>query len=185
MKLYIRNMVCNRCKMVMKSELIKFGLHPVSVELGDIEVEEELSESQKTEFNGIIKTLGFELIDDKKSRIITKIKTIILELLESQNQLAVNLSDHLSSLLNHDYSYISNLFSDVEGTTIEQYYISQKIEKVKEYLVYDEQTLSEIAYSLNYSSVAHLSRQFKKVTGFTPSHFKALKEKKRKSLDEL
>ncbi len=178
-------MVCNRCKMVMKSELIKFGLHPVSVELGDIEVEEELSESQKTEFNGIIKTLGFELIDDKKSRIITKIKTIILELLESQNQLAVNLSDHLSSLLNHDYSYISNLFSDVEGTTIEQYYISQKIEKVKEYLVYDEQTLSEIAYSLNYSSVAHLSRQFKKVTGFTPSHFKALKEKKRKSLDEL
>ena len=178
-------MVCNRCKMVMKSELIKFGLHPVSVELGEIEVEEELSESQKTEFNAIIKTLGFELIDDKKSRIITKIKTTILELLESQSQLTINLSNHLSSLLHHDYSYISSLFSDVEGTTIEQYYISQKIEKVKELLVYDEQTLSEIAFRLNYSSVAHLSRQFKKVTGFTPSHFKALKEKKRKSLDEL
>src|SRR5690606_28337477 len=130
--------------------------------------------------------LGFEVIDDRKSLIIEKIKNIIIDLVHHQdNDTKSNLSDVLSSKLHHDYNYLSNLFSEIEGTTIEKYFIAQKIEKVKELLVYDELSLSEIAFRLNYSSVAYLSNQFKKVTGLTPSHFKQIREDKRKSLDEV
>ena len=186
MKLYIKNMVCSRCKMVVKDQLIKFGLHPTDVELGEVMVLEELSAIQKKELNKVLSSFGFILIDDKKSRLIEKIKNTIVELVRySENQLKTNLSDHISRQLNHDYNYLSNLFSEVEGTTIEQYLITQKIERVKELLVYDELSLGEIALQMNYSSVSHLSKQFKKVTGFTTSHYKQLKERKRTPIEEL
>ena len=133
-----------------------------------------------------LEAVGFYLIDDKKSRLIEQIKTLVIELVHyNSNNLKINLSDYISEKLHHDYNYISNLFSEVEGTTIEKYFITQKIERVKELLVYDELTLNEIADQLNYSSTAHLSAQFKKVTGFTPSYFKKIKENKRKPLDEV
>lgn len=185
MKLYIKNMVCNRCKMVVRSELQKFGLHPATVELGEAEIEEELNPEQKQKLNKTLQSLGFELMDDKKSKLIEKVKTTIVELIYSEQQLRVNFSDYISQLLAHDYSYISNLFTEVEGTTIEKYFITQKIERVKELLVYDELSLSEIAVKLHYTDVSHLSKQFKKVTGLTPSHFKQLKDKKRKPIEEL
>jgi AraC-like DNA-binding protein len=179
-------MVCSRCKMVVENELIKFGLHPINVELGEVIVSEELSQTQKKQLNQVLLSFGFVLIDDKKSRIIEKIKNAIIELVRySEEQLKTNLSEHISSQLNHDYNYLSNLFSEVEGATIEQYFIAQKIEKVKELLVYDELSLSEIALQMNYSSVSHLSKQFKKVTGFTPTYFKQLKERKRIPIEEL
>ena len=179
-------MVCSRCKMVVNEQLIKFGLHPVNVELGEVIISEEINETQKKQLNQVMLSFGFVLIDDKKSRIIEKIKNAIIELVRySEEQLKTNLSEHISSQLNHDYNYLSNLFSEVEGATIEQYFIAQKIEKVKELLVYDELSLSEIALQMNYSSVSHLSKQFKKVTGFTPTYFKQLKERKRIPIEEL
>lgn len=179
-------MVCNRCIMVVKAELEKQGLHPAHITLGEVILEKEISEQTKQSLGKTLISLGFELIDDKKHRLIEKIKSTIIELVHHQEgELKVNLSDLLSDALHHDYNYLSNLFSEVEGTTIEKYYIAQKIEKVKELLVYDELSLSEIAYRLNYSSVAYLSNQFKKVTGFTPSHFKQLKGDKRKPLDKV
>lgn len=186
MKIYIKNMVCNRCKMVVKTELQKLGFNPNYVELGEVDLTDELSLNDKIKIDDVLKSLGFALIDDKKSRIIEQIKTLIIDLIHNKNNnLKSNLSDYLSHKLNHEYHYISNLFSEVEGTTIEKYLMSQKIEKVKELLIYDEFSLSEIALQLNYSSVAHLSSQFKKVTGLTPSRFKNVKNQKRKSLDEL
>jgi len=185
-KLYIKNMVCNRCKMVVKAELEKIGIVPLSVDLGEVVVEKDISDDQKKLIDIKLQEFGFALIDDRKSRVIEKIKTIIIELVHQQNsKLSTNLSDYLSSELNHDYTYLTNLFSEVEGTTIEKYYIAQKIEKVKELLVYNELSLSEIAYMLHYSSVSHLSNQFKKVTGLTPSHFKNIRIEKRKPLDEV
>ena len=179
-------MVCNRCKMVVKDELIKFGLHPTSVELGEVEVTEELNQEQKNKLNRILLSFGFDLIDNKKSRLIEKIKNTIVKLVHySDEQLKTNFSQHISQLLHHDYNYLSNLFSEVEGITIEQYFIAQKIERAKELLMYDELSLSEIAFQLNYSSVSHLSKQFKKVTGLTPTHFKQIKEKKRHPIEEL
>ena len=179
-------MVCNRCKMVVKSELEKLGLLLLHVELGEVILSKELSNDEKVLVATRLQEFGFSVIDDKKSRIIEKIKTLIIELVHQENcKLNTNLSDYLSSRLHHDYTYITNLFSEVEGTTIEKYFISQKIEKVKELLVYDELTLSEIADLLNYSSVSHLSNQFKKVTGLTPSHFKNIRVEKRKPLDEV
>jgi len=186
MKLYIKNMVCNRCVMVVKGELEKMGYTPISVSLGEAELHSDLGESEKETINDHLKTLGFELMDDRKSKLIGQIKTLIIELVHRHNsELKTSLSDYLSDKLHHDYTYLSNLFSTIEGTTIEKYYIAQKVEKVKELLVYDELTLSEIAYQLNYSSVAHLSTQFKKVTGLTPSHFKNIQTLKRKPLDEV
>ncbi|MBA3648729.1 MAG: helix-turn-helix transcriptional regulator [Chitinophagales bacterium] len=186
MKLYIKNMVCNRCKMVVKSELIKFGLHPASVELGEVEVAEEVDSQSKSELNEILVPFGFELIDDRKSRIIEKIKTTIVELVHySDQQLKTNLSRYLSQTLQHDYTYLSNLFSQVTGITIEKYFISQKIEKVKELLIYDELSINEISEKLNYSSAAYLSAQFKTGTGMTPSQFKKLKNKTRSTLDTI
>lgn len=186
MKLYIKNMVCNRCIMVVKSELEKFGYQPLNINLGEILLSNELTDSEKEIFNQHLKTFGFEIIDDRKSRLIGQIKSSIIEIVHQQNsELKSNLSDHLSSKLHHDYTYISNLFSEVEGTTIEKYFITQKIEKVKELLVYDELSLSEIADQMNYSSVAYLSNQFKRVTGLTPTYFKNIKADKRKPLDEV
>lgn len=186
MKIYIKNMVCNRCIMVVKSELEKQGLNYSTINLGEVELVDEIGNKEKSKLDVALQSYGFALIDDKKSILIEKIKTLIVELVhQKNNELKTNLSDHLSSQLNHDYNYISNLFTDVEGTSIEKYFIAQKIEKVKELLVYDELTLSEIAFHLNYSSVAHLSNQFKKVTGLTPSHFKNIKADKRKPLDKV
>jgi len=177
-------MVCNRCKMVVSDELEKMGIQPVSVELGEVVLDKELLPEQKSAVAAKLESLGFALIDDKRSRLIGQIKTLIVELVHHpSDELKTNLSDFLSERLHHDYNYISTLFSEVEGTTIEKYFIAQKIEKVKELLVYDELNLSEIAYKLNYSSVAYLSNQFKKVTGLTPTHFKNIKGNKRKPLD--
>lgn len=179
-------MVCSRCKMVVKSELEQLGIHTISVELGEVETKEELSNEQKKKVAEKLSVFGFELIDDKKSRTIEKIKNLIIDLVQNKNaDIKVNLSSYLSKQLNQEYSTLSNLFSEVEGTTIEKYFISQKIEKVKELLMYDEMTLNEIAFLMNYSSVAYLSNQFKKVTGFSPSYFKQLKDKKRKQIEDL
>ena len=186
MKLYIKNMVCNRCKMVVKSELEKLGYQPVSVELGEVDIDKELDAEEKQRLTAILQEYGFDLIDDRKSRLIERIKNLIIELVHEKDiQLRTSLSDYLISHLHHDYRYMSNLFSEVEGTTIEKFFINQKIEKVKELLVYDELSLSEIAHRLNYSSVAYLSNQFKRVTGLTPSHFKNIKSLRRKPLDEV
>lgn len=186
MKLYIKNMVCNRCIMVVESEIRKFGLHPRRVQLGEVEIEEDLNEEEKLAFDEALQQLGFELISDRKSRLVQHIKTCVLELVYKKQELGnLNLSQYLANNLGHDYSYLSNLFSEIQGSTIEQFFISQKIERVKELLVYDELSLSEIADLLGYSSVSHLSKQFKKITGLTPTFFKNIKEHKRTPIDEL
>lgn len=186
MKLYIKNMVCSRCKMVVKDTLEANGIKTVSVELGEVDTTEQMSKEQVFTIDAALKRLGFELIDDKKSKTIEKIKNAIITLVHHSNHdLKTNLSSYISAQIQLDYNYLSNLFSEVEGTTIEKYFISQRIEKVKELLVYDELSLSEIAYQLGYSSVAYLSNQFKKVTGFTPSYFKSLKEIKRNNIEDL
>jgi len=172
--------------MVVKNELERLGFEPLNVTLGEVEIDKDLTETQIKDLDNRLKTFGFELIDDKKSRLIGQIKTSIIEIIHQHDSaLDSNLSDYLSHKLLHDYSYLSNLFSEVEGTTIEKYFIAQKIEKVKELLVYDELSLSEIAFQMNYSSVGYLSNQFKKVTGLTPSYFKNIKENRRKPLDEV
>jgi len=172
--------------MVVQNELEKLGLKVKNIKLGEVVLETAPTEANKRKVETNLVALGFELIDDRRSRIIERIKTVIIELVHRQNgEMKSNLSDILSSELHHDYNYLSNLFSEIEGTTIEKYFIAQKIERVKELLVYDELTLSEIAYTLNYSSVAYLSNQFKKVTGLTPSHFKQIKVDKRKPLDRV
>jgi AraC-like DNA-binding protein len=172
--------------MVVKSELEKLGLHFTKVELGEVETMEELTSEQLEIFGKALKKSGLELMDDKKSILVEKIKAIIIELVHyTDDQIKINLSDHISRKLNHNYSYLSNLFTEVKGTTIEKFYLAHKIEKVKELLVYDEYSLTEIAWKLHYSSVAHLSNQFKKMTGLTPSHFKNLKHKRRKVLGDV
>ena len=179
-------MVCNRCKMVVKAEVEKAGIHPLSVELGEVEVKEAPTKLQLQQLEAAFKGLGFEMIDNKKVQTIEKIKNIIVKLVHhSDNNIKTNLSDHITAQLHQDYNYLSNLFSEVEGTTIEKYFIAHKIEKVKELLVYNEMTLSAIADQLGYSSVAYLSNQFKKITGFTPSYFKSLRENKRRNIEEL
>ena len=173
-------MVCTRCQMAVKSELEKLGLHHTRVELGETEIMEELSAEQRDILSTSLKKIGLELLDDKKNIMVEKIKTIIIELVHyNEDQIKTNLSDYLSEKLNHNYTYLSNLFSEIKGTTIEKYYLSNKIERVKELLVYDELNLTEIAWKLHYSSVAHLSNQFKKMTGLTPSQFKNLKNNRR------
>jgi YesN/AraC family two-component response regulator len=172
--------------MVVRSELDKLGYTPQTVILGEAEILEDLTISEKENVGEKLRLLGFELIDDNNSKIIEKIKTLIINLVHhSDEELKVNLSEYIETHLHKDYTYLSNLFSDTESTTIEKYFIHQKIERVKELLVYDELTLSEIAYKMGYSSVAYLSAQFKKVTGLPPSHFKMIKEIKRKPLDKV
>ncbi len=186
MKLFIKNMVCDRCKMVVRAELEKLGLNPISVTLGEVEIEGQISENQDEIIAERLEAVGFSVLDDKKWQTVEKIKTLIIELVHAQNSdLRINLSDYLATNLSQDYGSLSSLFSEMRETTIEKYFINQKIERVKELLVYDELTLSEIAHKLHYSSVAYLSNQFKKVTGLSPTAFKNSKEKLRVGLDNL
>ncbi|TDH27079.1 AraC family transcriptional regulator [Segetibacter sp. 3557_3] len=180
-------MVCHRCKMVVRSELEKLNLHPVDIALGEVVIEEkELDKAQQHDLSVALRAVGFELIDDRRSLIIEQIKTFVIDTIHYKDeQPKKNFSELISQHLHHDYSYLSNLFSEVEGITIEQYIINQRIEKVKELLVYDELSLSRIAVDLGYSSTAHLSNQFKKLTGLTPSQFKQRGLQSRKSLDEI
>ena len=186
MHYFIRNMVCNRCIMVVQHLYESMGYPPVHIELGEVETEHPLTEDDLEKLKTALVGYGFAMIDDTTSVLIDKIKTVIIEMTHYTSEpIKENYSTYIESKLRKDYTYLSNLFSDVTGTTIEKYIILQKIERVKELLVYDELTLSEIAYELGYSSVAYLSGQFKKVTGLTPGHFKQIKENKRKSLDEV
>lgn len=179
-------MVCGRCEAAVNAVLEKMSLPVVSVDLGEVILSRELTSEEKKPLALSLQELGFELLEDKTSIIIGKIKNLIIDLVHYQNEkLKVNFSAFLSDELHQDYSALSKLFSEVEGVTIEHYFIAQKIEKVKELLVYDEMSLSEIAIQLNYSNVAHLSNQFKKVTGMTPTYFKKIKDKNRKQIDAL
>ena len=172
--------------MVVKQELKKLGLHYITVDLGEVEIMEDLSPDQQTKFKRALLKFGLELMDNKKSILIEKIKNIVIELIHySDEPLKFNFSDHLSDRLHYDYTYLANLFSEVEGTTIEHFIIIHKIETVKELLVYDELSLTEISYKLYYSSVSHLSIQFKKITGLTQSHFKKLRRHRRQATDSL
>jgi len=183
---FIKNMVCNRCIMVVQQVFESLGYSPVRISLGNVETANPISEDELKKLRKTLLSYGFELIDDTKSRIIEKIKNLVVQTVHhSHEDLKVNYSEYIESHLNRDYSYLSSLFSEVEGTTIEKYIILQKIERVKELLVYDELTLSEIAYKMGYGNVAYLSSQFKKITGLTPSHFKQVKENKRTPLDEV
>jgi AraC-like DNA-binding protein len=179
-------MVSNRCKMAVKEELKKLGLHFIMVDLGEVEIMENLSGEQREQLKIVLSNEGFELMDDKKAVLIDKIKNAIIEMVhQSDEMINVNFSDYLSGKLNHDYTYMANLFSEVQGTTIEQFMISHKIERIKELIIYDELNITEIAWKMNYSSVAHLSNQFKKMTGLSPTQFKQLKDKKRNPLEEI
>jgi AraC-like DNA-binding protein len=179
-------MVSNRCKILVKDELRKLGLHFILVELGEAEVMETLSESQSEQLKAALLESGLELMDDKKSILIEKIKNVIVEMVHHTEELVkVNVSQLLQEKLNHDYTYLANLFSEVQGTTIEHFVIAHKVERVKELIMYGELSISEIAWKMNYSSVAHLSNQFKKVTGLSPSHFKQLKDKRRSPLEDV
>jgi AraC-like DNA-binding protein len=172
--------------MVVKSELEKIGIHYSAVELGEVEIVDSISKDQMETLSEALKLTGLELMEDNKKILVEKIQTAIISLIHfTDDQIKTNLSDYLSEKLNHNYTYLSNLFTEVKGNTIEQFYLANKIEKVKELLVYDELSLTEIAWKLHYSSVSHLSNQFKKMTGLTPSHFKNLKNRKRTALGTL
>lgn len=179
-------MVSNRCKMAVKEELRNLGLHFIVVDLGEVEIMENISMTLRQELKANLLQSGLELMDDKKSMLIEKIKNIIIEMVHHSDEIIkVNFSDYLSEKMNHDYTYLSNLFSEVQGTTIEQFIISHKTERIKELIIYGEHNITEIAWKMGYSSVAHLSSQFKKVTGLSPSHFKQLKDKRRCPLEEI
>ena len=179
-------MVCSRCEMAVRTVFEKMEIPILTMQLGEVGISENLDENQKQLLSENLKALGFELLDDKISKTIERIKNLIIDVVHYQNEkLKINLSSYIVEDLKQDYSALSNLFSETEGITIEHYFIAQKIEKVKELLIYNELSLSEIAFQLNYSSVAHLSNQFKKTTGITPTQFKQLKDKKRKQIDEL
>lgn len=186
MKLYIKNMVSSRCKMLVKQELIKLGLHFIIVELGEVEIMEDISGDQREQVKIALFNSGLELMDDKRSILIEKIKNTVIEMVYYTDQIIkTNFSDFITKKLNHDYTYLANLFSEVQGTTIEQFVISHKIERIKELIIYGELNITEIAWKMNYSSVAHLSNQFKKVTGLSPSHFKLLKVKRRSPIEDI
>jgi AraC-like DNA-binding protein len=186
MKLFIKYMVSIRCKNVVKEELNKLGLHWTKVKLGEVEVMESLTIEQLEQLKNALMKSGLELMDDRRAILIEKIKNIIITMIHYADEpYPQNLSDYISEQLNHDYTSLANLFSEVTGITIEHYLIAHKIERVKELLIYDELNLTEIAYKLNYSSVAHLSNQFKKVTGLTPTFFKQLRFKKFSSFENV
>jgi AraC-like DNA-binding protein len=179
-------MVSIRCKMVVKSELDKLGLHYGVVDLGEVDVKENMTAEQRTLLKTHLLKSGLELMDDKKAMLIEKIINVIIEMVHYADELPkTNFSDYLSDKLHYDYTYLANLFSETKGITIERFIILHKIERVKELLLYDELNLSEISYKLNYSSVAHLSNQFKRITGLTPTFFKQLKHKRRITLDNV
>ena len=179
-------MVSNRCKMVVKEELKKLGLHFIVVDLGEAEIMEEITPQQRSLLKSTLVNAGLELMDDKKGILIEKIKNIIIEMVHHKEEMiSIRFSDYLSEKLSHDYTYLANLFSEVQGTTIEQFIISHKIERIKELIIYGELNMTAIAWKMHYSSVAHLSNQFKKVTGLSPSHFRKLKVHRRNPLEEI
>ncbi len=179
-------MVCIRCQMVVKAELEKLGLQYGYVKIGEADIIGDVLPRQMEQLKPALKKAGLVLMDNKKSVLVEKIKNAIIELVHyREDQIKVNLSDYLSEKLDYDYTYLANLFSEVKGITIEKFYLTHKIERVKELIVYDELNLSEIAYKMHYSSVAHLSNQFKKYTGLTPSHFKKLKNERRETLEDV
>lgn len=186
MKIAIKNMVCNRCILVVRQEFEKAGIEPVAVNMGEVELSRDLKDAELRDIDKRLTDLGFEILDDKNSRLIEKIKSSLIKKVQSgEVEEHFSLSDFVTKQLNKEYTQVSRLFSEVEGITLEQFFILQKIEKVKEWLVYDELSLSEISYKLGYSSVAHLSAQFKKVTGQTPSAFKKSGISHRKPLDKV
>jgi len=186
MKLYIKYMVSNRCKMAVKEELKKLGLHFIVVDLGEVEIMETITPDQREKLKISLFDSGLELMDDKRAVLIEKIKNTIIDMVHhSDEMIKTNFSDYLSEKLNHDYTYLANLFSEVQGCTIEHFIINHKIERIKELIIYDELNITEIAWKMNYSSVAHLSNQFKKVTGLSPSHFKQLKDKRRSQIEDI
>ena len=186
MKLYIKYMVSHRCKMMVIDELKKVGLQYTAVDLGMVETLQDISEQQRSLLRENLLKSGLELLDDKKSILIERIKNLIVEMVHYSDQIPnLNYSEYISNKLQYDYTYLSNIFSEVKGTTIQQFIILNKIERVKELLLYDELNLTEIAYKLHYSSVAHLSNQFKKVTGLSPSFFKKLKKKRIGNLENM
>lgn len=179
-------MVSNRCKMTVKEELKKLGLHFIVVDLGEVEIMENMTMEQKEKLKIGLMNSGLELIDNKRSVLIGKIKNVIIEMVHhSEDYIKINFSVFLSDKLNHDYTYLANLFSEVQGTTIEHFIIYHKIERIKELILYNELNITEIANKMNYSSVSHLSNQFKKVTGLSPSHFKKLQVKKRFPIEDI
>jgi AraC-like DNA-binding protein len=186
MKLYIKYMVSLRCKLMVKSELEKLQIPYRSVELGLVELSDYIDEDKREQLRANLLRSGLELLEDQKAILIERIKNIIIELVHYSDELPeVNFSDLLSQKLNLDYTYLANTFSEVKGITIQQFIIMHKIERVKELLLYEELNLTEISYKLNYSSVAHLSNQFKKITGLTPSFYKLLKQKRRENLENI
>ncbi len=179
-------MVSARCKMAVKEELNKLGLHFMVVDLGEVEIMENITSEQRLVLKEALISSGLELMDDKKAILIEKIKNVIVEMVHhSDEMIKTNFSDYLSLKLKHDYTYLANLFSEVQGTTVEQFIISHKIERIKELIIYGELNITEIAWKMNYSSVAHLSNQFKKVTGLLPTHFKHLKDKRRSPIEDI
>jgi AraC-like DNA-binding protein len=186
LKLYIKNMVSARCKMAVKEELKKLDLHFIVVDLGEVDIMESISLEQRELLKIGLSNAGLELMDDKRAVLIEKIKNAIIEMVHYTDEpIKVNFSDYLSEKLKHDYTYLANLFSEVQGTTIEHFIINHKIERIKELIIYDELNITEIAWKMNYSSVAHLSNQFKKVTGLSPSHFKQMKTKRRSQIEDI
>lgn len=179
-------MVSERCKMAVKEELRKLRLHFIVVDLGEVEIMENISLQEIEQLKLGLLSSGLELMDNKRAVLIEKIKNVIIEMVHHSDELVkTNFSNYLSEKLNHDYTYLSNLFSEVQGTTIEQFIISHKVERIKELIIYGELNITEIAWKMNYSSVAHLSNQFKKVTGLSPSHFKQLKDKRRTPIEDV
>jgi len=185
MKLYIRNMACESCKVIVKEELEKIGAQPIKVELGEAETKKNLSPKQQKQLAAAIKKAGLELVKSKEGVLTDQVKALIAEYIDSGDHIKVNLSDYLSKKMHYDYAYLSSYFSAMQANTIEQYSIALKIEKVKEMLVLGDLNLTQIADKLNYSSVAHLSSQFKKVTGLPASHFKKLRSIRRKTIQDL
>jgi AraC-like DNA-binding protein len=179
-------MVSTRCKIAVKEELKKLGLHFIFVDLGKVEIMENISELQKKKLKTALLRLGLDLMDDKRTELIEKIKSSVIQMVHySEETVKVNFSVFLSEKLNYDYTYLSNLFSEVQGTTLEHFIISHKVERIKELIIYDELNITEIARMMNYSSVAYLSNQFKKITGFSPSYFKQLNDKRRSPIEEI
>jgi len=186
MKLYIKYMVSNRCKMAVNELFRKLGMHVLSVELGEVDVSDSISEDNMILLRKELHNIGFELLEDKRTVLIEKIKTTIIDMVHNSDEIIkVNFSDYLSDKLNYDYTYLANIFSEIQGISIEHFIISHKIERIKELIIYDELNITQIADMMNYSSVAHLSMQFKKVTGLTPTSFKKLKLKKREAIEDI
>ncbi len=179
-------MVSNRCKLAVKEELTKMGLHFIVIDLGEVEIMENLNAEKRESLKKGLLEFGLELMDDKKAILIEKIKNIIIQMIHhSEENIKINFSEYLSEKLSHNYTYLANMFSEVQGTTIEHFIILHKVERIKELIIYGENNITEIAWKMGYSSVAHLSSQFKKITGLPPSHFKQLKDKHRTSIEEI